>query len=110
MLGNALQKIEKQKIPAGVGKFTTDLDRALLGVHVRQIYDNLKHLEASILAQLQTGMARSFTELGHQRRINALVARRKALNISYFDVRNGTSKGAFCFRQGAQEEGACLTF
>lgn len=46
MLGNVLQKVKKQEIPVGVSKFTTDLNRALLGKHFKQLYDNLKHPES----------------------------------------------------------------
>jgi ribonuclease HI len=58
ILSKALQDIQRHKIPDRIGKFTTDLDRALPGKHVKRIYDNLKRPEASILAQLRIGMAR----------------------------------------------------
>jgi hypothetical protein len=51
VLGRALQKTTKrQELLRGVGKFTTEIDRALPVKHVKQLYDNLKHSEASVLA------------------------------------------------------------
>jgi hypothetical protein len=49
---------EKRKLPNGLGKYTTDMDKALLGKHTKLLYDSLKRIEAGILAQLRTGMAR----------------------------------------------------
>jgi hypothetical protein len=49
---------KKRGLPKGVGKYTVEMDKALLGKHVKQLYDNFKHPEASILAQLRTGKAR----------------------------------------------------
>jgi hypothetical protein len=55
----ALQEAtKKQGLPKGVGEYTAEIDKALPGKHVKQLYDNLKRSEASILAQLRTGMAR----------------------------------------------------
>ena len=42
----------------GVGKYSKRIDTALPGEHTRLLYDTLKRPEASILAQLRTGMAR----------------------------------------------------
>jgi hypothetical protein len=59
ILGTILHNLrEKRELPKGVGKYTTDLDRALLRKHIRQLYDSLKRSEAEILAQLRIGMAR----------------------------------------------------
>ena len=58
VLSRALQGVKRAGIPKDVGKYTTDMDRALPGRHVRQLYDSLTNSEASILAQLRTGMAR----------------------------------------------------
>jgi hypothetical protein len=58
ILGKALRELKREPIPSHIGKFTTDFDKALPGKHVRRLYDNLKRPEASILAQLRTGMAR----------------------------------------------------
>jgi hypothetical protein len=55
-------EIAKQRgtkaLPKGVGKFSKEMDAALPGKHTRTLYDTLKRREASILAQLRTGMAR----------------------------------------------------
>ena len=59
VLGRALQgATRKQKLPKGIGEYTTEMDKALPGKHVKQLYDSFKRSEASILAQLRTGMAR----------------------------------------------------
>jgi hypothetical protein len=41
-----------------MGKYTTEMDRALPGKHKKLLYDSFKCTEAIILAQLRTGMAR----------------------------------------------------
>jgi hypothetical protein len=56
---------EKRELPKGVGKYTTELDRALPGKHTKLLYNSLKRTEASILAQLCTGKAR-LNEYLHQ--------------------------------------------
>jgi hypothetical protein len=59
VLGRALQKAaKKQGLPKGTGEYTTEIDKALPGKHVKQLYNSFKHSEASILAQLRTGKAR----------------------------------------------------
>jgi hypothetical protein len=45
-------------LPDGVGKYSREMDTALPGKHTRTLYDGLKRREASVLAQLRTGMAR----------------------------------------------------
>jgi hypothetical protein len=50
--------ITVQELPKGVGKFATEIDKALLRRHIKQLYNNLKRSEASILAQLRTGIVR----------------------------------------------------
>jgi ribonuclease HI len=45
-------------LPEDVGKYSKRIDRALPGKHTRQLYDRLSWKEASVLAQLRTGMAR----------------------------------------------------
>jgi hypothetical protein len=45
-------------LPENVGKYSKRIDRALPGKHTRQLYDRLSWKEASVLAQLRTGMAR----------------------------------------------------
>ena len=58
VLGRALQGATKrQELPKGTGEYTTEMDKAP-GKHVKQLYNSFKHSEASILAQLRTGMAR----------------------------------------------------
>ncbi len=45
-------------LPAKVGKHSKKIDTALPGKHTRQLYDHLSWKEASVLAQLRTGMVR----------------------------------------------------
>ena len=45
-------------LPEHVGRYSKKIDTALPGKHTRQLYDRLSWKEASILAQLRTGMAR----------------------------------------------------
>ena len=45
-------------LPENVGKHVKRVDSALPGKHTRQLYDRLSWKEASVLAQLRTGMAR----------------------------------------------------
>lgn len=47
-----------RRLPEDVGKFSKAMDMALPGKHTRELYDKLKRREASVLAQLRTGMAR----------------------------------------------------
>jgi hypothetical protein len=49
---------KKRELPNGTGKYTTGLDRALPGKHTKLLYDSFERMEAYILAQLRTGMAR----------------------------------------------------
>lgn len=59
ILSTALRNLkEKRGLPRGIGKYTTELDRALPGKHTKLLYDSFKCTEARILAQLRTGMAR----------------------------------------------------
>jgi hypothetical protein len=58
-LRHALERIQKySRLPEGVGKFSKRVDAALPGMHTRQLYDSFSWKEASMLAQLRTGMAR----------------------------------------------------
>ncbi len=52
-----------RKLPDNVGKYSKAIDTALPGKHTRQLYDRLSHKEASVLAQLRTGIARLNTYL-----------------------------------------------
>ncbi|RYP73404.1 hypothetical protein DL771_003672 [Monosporascus sp. 5C6A] len=45
-------------LPEKVGKHSKRVDIALSGKHTRRLYDELSWKEASVLAQLRTGMAR----------------------------------------------------
>jgi len=47
-----------KSLPERVGKHSKKVDTALPGKHTRQLYDQSSWKEASILAQLRTGMAR----------------------------------------------------
>lgn len=46
------------ELPDGVGRHSRKVDSALPGKHTRLLYDQLPWKEASVLAQLRTGMAR----------------------------------------------------
>jgi hypothetical protein len=48
----------RKKLPDNVGRFSTKVDAALPGKHTRLLYDGLSRREASVLAQLRTGMTR----------------------------------------------------
>ena len=52
------QAIPKICLPEDVGRHSKRVDAALPGKHTRQLYDRLSWKEASVLAQLRTGMAR----------------------------------------------------
>jgi hypothetical protein len=45
-------------LPSGIGRYSKEMDTALPGKHTRILYDALKRKEASVLAQLRTGMIR----------------------------------------------------
>jgi hypothetical protein len=47
-----------RSLPEKVGKHSKRVDAALPGKHTRRLYDQLSWKEASVLAQLRTGMAR----------------------------------------------------
>ncbi|KAF5973446.1 hypothetical protein FCOIX_8764 [Fusarium coicis] len=49
---------KERKLPDGVGGRSRRVDSALPGKHTRLLYDQLSWKEASVLAQLRTGMAR----------------------------------------------------
>ena len=57
-INNAIAKEETRTLPDGVGKYSKEMDTALPGKHTRTLYDGLKRREASVLAQLRTGIAR----------------------------------------------------
>ncbi|KAM9874690.1 hypothetical protein VDGL01_11247 [Verticillium dahliae] len=60
----SLNRVKRQRrsancrLPDDVGKHAKKVDSALPGKHTRQLYDDLTWKEASVLAQLRTGMAR----------------------------------------------------
>jgi hypothetical protein len=56
------QSLDKN-LPERTGKYSRKIDAALLGKYTRQLYDKLSRKEASVLAQLRTGMARLNTYL-----------------------------------------------
>jgi hypothetical protein len=58
VINNARAKREFRILPEGVGKYSREIDKALPGKHTRTLYDSLRRREASVLAQLRTGMAR----------------------------------------------------
>jgi hypothetical protein len=47
-----------RSLPEKIGKHSKRVDAALPGKHTRRLYDKLSWKEASVLAQLRTGMAR----------------------------------------------------
>jgi ribonuclease HI len=52
------QAVPSNDLPENVGRHAKRVDAALPGQHTRQLYDRLSWKEASVLAQLRTGMAR----------------------------------------------------
>jgi hypothetical protein len=52
------QAVPQNCLPESVGRHSKRVDAALPGKHTRQLYDRLSWKEASVLAQLRTGMAR----------------------------------------------------
>jgi hypothetical protein len=58
IINNAIAKEETRTLPDGVGKYSKEMDTALPGKHTRTLYNTFKRREASVLAQLRTGMAR----------------------------------------------------
>ena len=58
VINNARAKRGSKILPEEVGKYSREIDTALPGKHTRTLYDGLKRREASVLAQLRTGMAR----------------------------------------------------
>lgn len=52
------QAVASKELPENVGRYSKRVDAALPGKHTRQLYDRLSWKEASVLAQLRTGMAR----------------------------------------------------
>jgi hypothetical protein len=50
--------VASNDLPENVGRHVKRVDAALPGKHTRQLYDRLPWKEASVLAQLRTGMAR----------------------------------------------------
>lgn len=58
-LNNAKRKLLAcRTLPEKAGAFSKKVDLALPGRHTRELYDKLSSQEASVLAQLRTGMAR----------------------------------------------------
>jgi len=56
-IARSSQRTNKQ-LPDNIGKFSKKVDAALPGKHTRLLYDSLSRREASILAQLRTGISR----------------------------------------------------
>ncbi|KAJ5543771.1 hypothetical protein N7494_005050 [Penicillium frequentans] len=52
------QAVPSSELPEKIGRHAKRVDAALPGKHTRQLYDRLTWKEASVLAQLRTGMAR----------------------------------------------------
>lgn len=49
---------EKRTLPEGIERYSTEMDAALPVKHTRTLYNAFKRREASVLAQLRTGVAR----------------------------------------------------
>ncbi|KAJ5111910.1 hypothetical protein NUU61_001540 [Penicillium alfredii] len=62
------QAVPSSELPENIGRHSRQVDTALPGKHTRQLCDRLSWKEASVLAQLRTGMARLN---GYLFRINA---------------------------------------
>jgi hypothetical protein len=58
IINNAIATREIRPLPDGVGRYSKEMDTALPGKHTRTLCDTLKRREASVLAQLRTGMVR----------------------------------------------------
>lgn len=58
VLNRAIKAREQNSLPIGIGKYSKKIDAALPGRHTRRLYDSLTHKEATVLAQLRTGMIR----------------------------------------------------
>ncbi len=56
-IARSSQHISK-RLPDNIGKFSKKVDTALPGKHTQLLYNGLSRREASMLAQLRTGMAR----------------------------------------------------
>ncbi|KAJ5921579.1 hypothetical protein N7454_009053 [Penicillium verhagenii] len=52
------QAVPSSKLPENIGRYTKQVDAALPGKHTRLLYDRLTWKQATVLAQLRTGMAR----------------------------------------------------
>ncbi|KAJ5559512.1 hypothetical protein N7513_001911 [Penicillium frequentans] len=52
------QAVPSSELPENIGRHAKRVDAALPGKHTRQLYDCLTWKEATVLAQLRTGMAR----------------------------------------------------
>ena len=52
------QAVPSSELPENIGRHAKRVDAALPGKHTRQLYDRLTWKEATVLAQLRTGMAR----------------------------------------------------
>jgi hypothetical protein len=49
---------QDRQLPKYIGKYSKQIDTALLDKHTQTLYNGLKRKEATVLAQLRTGMAR----------------------------------------------------
>jgi hypothetical protein len=58
VINDARAKRKITALPEDIGKYSREMDTALPGKHTRTLYDTLQRKEASVLAQLRTGMAR----------------------------------------------------
>jgi hypothetical protein len=58
VLRQAIAKYRRRKLIERVGEYTRKLDAALLGKHTYFLYNSFKQAEATILAQLRTGMTK----------------------------------------------------
>jgi hypothetical protein len=69
VLGTAKTNLRRERrLPDNVGKHSKKIDTALPGKHTRELYDTRTWMEATILAQLRTGMSRLNESLSSESR------------------------------------------
>lgn len=88
---NTIRTIHKGRrtLPEGIRRYSKEMDATLPGRHTRTLYNNLKRREASVLAQLRTGIAR-FN--GH--RLMPADKQQKPSSIFFSDVIPNTNASA----------------
>jgi hypothetical protein len=94
VINDARAKRKITALPEDIGKYSREMDTALPGKHTRTLYDTLQRKEASVLAQLRTGMARLngyLIKLEHQDQTYAHAAKQGKQSSTFcFDAQDGT--------------------